>query len=395
MDAVKAAYAPLKITLTDTEAVIENRNLFTDLSAYDLVFASSVNGKPVRRAALRADCAPGKTVHIAFPFPLLETGLACMTVTAIQRAAKPGIPAGYEAAFGQLWHNHAQARLTVAAPELVEMDCNIGVKGEGFEYIFGRGKGLVSIRYNGVQLLDDTVRPNFWRAPTNNDEGCAEPFAFAFWKTAGLYARCDNLTAETKGEFVTVRASYTLPDGQTLPIDFAIDGAGRCDITMTWQGERAEVPEFSLLFPLRRELTEVSYLGLGPRETTADRTAGGKMGAWSYNVRQDFAQNSPVYPQECGSRTGVYRAAVTGSGLNIGIGFAGDGMTFSALPYTPHELENARHLYELPRDDNKTVVRCAAFQRGVGGDNSWGAKPHADTCFAVEKGTSFRFMIQK
>ena len=393
MDAVKAAYAPLKITLTDTEAVIENRNLFTDLSAYDLVFASSVNGKPERRAVLRAECAPGKTVHIPFPFALPEAGLACMTVTAVQRAALPGIPAGYEAAFGQVWHNHTAARLTVAAPELVEMDCNIGVKGEGFEYIFGRGKGLVSIRYNGVQLLDDTVRPNFWRAPTNNDEGCAEPFTFAFWKTAGLYARCDNLTAEAKDEFVTVRANYTLPNGQTLPIDFAIDGAGRCDITMTWQGARTELPEFGLLFPLRRELTEVSYLGLGPRETAADRTAGGKMGEWSYNIRQDFAQNTPVYPQECGSRTDVYRAAVTG---NIpGICFAGDGMTFSALPYTPHELENARHLYELPRDDNKTVVRCAAFQRGVGGDNSWGAKPHADACFAVEKGMTFAFTIQK
>ena len=278
-------------------------------------------------------------------------------------------------------------------PIFREMDCNIGVKGDGFEYIFGRGKGLVSIRYNGVQLLDDTVRPNFWRAPTNNDEGCAEPFAFAFWKTAGLYARCDNLTAEAKDEFVIVRANYTLPDGQTLPIDFAIDSAGRCDITMTWQGARTELPEFGLLFPLRRELTEVSYLGLGPRETTADRTAGGKMGAWSYNVRQDFAQNSPVYPQECGSRTGVYRADLTGA--IPGICFAGDSMTFSALPYTPHELENARHLYELPRDDNKTVVRCAAFQRGVGGDNSWGAKPHADDCFAVEKETSFRFTIQK
>ena len=162
---------------------------------------------------------------------------------------------------------------------------------------------------------------------------------------------------------------------------------------MTWQGARTELPEFGLLFPLRRELTEVSYLGLGPRETAADRTAGGKMGAWSYNVRQDFAQNTPVYPQECGSRTDVYRAAVTG---NIpGICFAGDGMTFSALPYTPHELENARHLYELPRDDNKTVVRCALFQRGVGGDNSWGAKPHADACFAVEKGMTFAFTIQK
>lgn len=373
--------------------MIENRNLFTDLNAYDLVFASSVNGKPERRAVLRADCAPGKTVHIVFPFALPETGLSCMTITAIQRAALPGITAGYEAAFGQVWHDHTTARLTLPAPQLVEMDYNIGVKGEGFEYIFSRGKGLVSIRYNGVQLLDDTVRPNFWRAPTNNDEGCAEPFEFAFWKTAGLYARCDNLTAEAKGEFVTVRANYTLPDGQMLPVDFAIDGAGRCDITMTWQGEHTELPEFGLLFPLRRELTEVSYLGLGPRETTADRTAGGKMGVWNYNVQQDFAQYTPVYPQECGSRTGVYSATVTGS--IPGIGFAGDGMTFSALPYTPHELENARHLYELPRDDNKTVVRCAAFQRGVGGDNSWGAKPHADTCFAVEKGTSFRFMIQK
>ena len=98
------------------------------------------------------------------------------------------------------------------------------------------------------------------------------------------------------------------------------------------------------------------------------------MGAWNYNVRQDFAQNSPVYPQECGSRTGVYRAAVTGSGLNIGIGFAGDGMTFSALPYTPHELENARHLYELPRDDNKTVVRCAALPARRGRRQQLGRK---------------------
>ena len=73
----------------------------------------------------------------------------------------------------------------------------------------------------------------------------------------------------------------------------------------------------------------------------------------------------------------------------------GSEMCIRDRPYTPHELENARHLYELPRDDNKMVVRCALFQRGVGGDNSWGAKPHADDCFAVEKETSFRFTIQK
>ena len=66
------------------------------------MFASSVNGKPERRAVLRADCKPGETVHIAFPFALPEAGLACMTVAAVQRAVLPGIPAGYEAAFGQV-----------------------------------------------------------------------------------------------------------------------------------------------------------------------------------------------------------------------------------------------------------------------------------------------------
>lgn len=118
------------------------------------------------------------------------------------------------------------------------------------------------------------------------------------------------------------------------------------------------------------------------------------MGAWNYNIREDFAQNSPVYPQECGSRTGVYCAEVTGS--IPGICFESDpGMVFSALPYTPHELENARHLYELPRDDCKTIVRCAAFQRGVGGDSSWGAKPHENVCFAAEKGMQFKFTLNK
>ena len=394
MDAVKAAYAPVHILCTETEAVVENRNLFTDLNAYDLVFATSINGKPERKAVLRVDAKPGETVHIPYPFALPEAGLACMTVTAVQRDAQPGVPAGYEAACGQWWHHSAQARLTVPAPELVEMDCNIGVKGEGFEYIFSRGKGLVSIRFGGVQLLDDTVRPSFWRAPTNNDEGCAEPFQFAYWKTAGLYARCDNLTAEQSGEVVTVHAVYTLPDGRRLPVEFAVDGTGRCDVTMTWQDEHTEVPEFGLVFPLRPALAGVHYLGLGPRETAADRTAGGQMGAWDYDVREEFAQYSPVYPQECGGRTHVYDAALTGSVPGIRFGCE-TGMTFSALPYTPHELENARHLADLPAADRHTIVRCAAFQRGVGGDDSWGALPHPDVRFALEPGQQFRFFFAR
>ena len=50
-------------------------------------------------------------------------------------------------------------------------------------------------------------------------------------------------------------------------------------------------------------------------------------------------------------------------------------MDFSALPYTPHELENARHLYELP-DSEYTILRSSLHQMGVGGDDSWLSKPH-------------------
>lgn len=390
MDEVKAAYAPLKIFFTKNAVTVENRALFTDLAAYDLVLTAEVNGQRIRQAVLRADCAPGSRVSLELPFGLPEEGLSCLTLSARLRQAKPGLAAGYEAAFGQTWRQTPQARLTLPRPQCVEADCNIGVRGKDFEYLFARGKGLVSIRYGGVQLLDDTVRLNFWRAPTNNDEGCAAPFRFAFWKTAGLYAQCDALTCTQQEHTVTVGAVYTLPDGRTLPVDFCIDGAGRCEATLTWQGAEAELPELGLLFPLRAELRQADYLGLGPRETASDRAAGGRMGRWSYDVRQDFADFTPLYPQECGTRTQVYTARLTGS--VPGIRFDSEtGMVFSALPYTPHELENARRLEQLPRDDSKTVVRCAAFQRGVGGDNSWGAPPHPDACYAAAPGMTFRF----
>ena len=70
--------------------------------------------------------------------------------------------------------------------------------------------------------------------------------------------------------------------------------------------------------------------------------------------------------------------------------FAADGMMFSALPWTPHEIENARHHYELP-PKVKTVVRCAMGQLGLGGENTWGAKPLPQYRLPLEKNTTLRF----
>ena len=94
-------------------------------------------------------------------------------------------------------------------------------------------------------------------------------------------------------------------------------------------------------------------------------------------------------PQECGNKTGVRWASVTDK-KGRGMLFTGDRMNFSALPYTPHEMENARHDFELPQV-HYTVVRVSKQQMGVGGDDSWGAKTHEEYLLNVSEKMEFKF----
>ncbi len=394
MQAVKGAYAGFKLTVLPEEnvLVLQNRSLFTDASAYELVLTQRRDGAVLARRTLEAHAAPGETVRLPLPLGLPEgEGLCTLDAALCLREAASWAPAGHEVAFGQAWRWASPRHDPAGAPTLTVCDYNIGVRGEGFEYLFARGKGLTGLCIRGVQLLaNDPVSPSFWRAPTNNDRGRGLPFACAAWKAASLYARCDNLHAEMDGERAAVTAVYTLPDAAAVTLRYAIDGQGRCEATLRWDGgPTGEVPEFGLLFPLRPELDAVSYLGLGPAETAADRTEGARMGRFGYGVREDFAQNGYVYPQESGCRTQVRRAVLAGPGLPALAFGCEEGMFFSALPYTPHEVESAGHIRCLPPDTSHTVVRCALAQTGVAGDDSWGAPPAPDKILRLAPGQRF------
>ena len=99
-----------------------------------------------------------------------------------------------------------------------------------------------------------------------------------------------------------------------------------------------------------------------------------------------------LVPQECGNKVGVRWATVTNR-KGRGMMFSGDKMEFSALPYTPHELENAMHPYELPQV-HYTVVRVAKQQMGVGGDDSWGAQTHPEYLIPVDQKLEFTFTFR-
>ena len=129
---------------------------------------------------------------------------------------------------------------------------------------------------------------------------------------------------------------------------------------------------------------------LTPQETYSDRHKGAKLGIYNNRVKDNLAKY--LTPQECGNKIGVRWAKVTDI-KGRGMLFAGNKMDFSVLPYTAHELENAAHWYELPQV-HYTVVRAAAQQMGVGGDDSWGARTHPEYLLDIEEKKEFAFCFR-
>ena len=152
------------------------------------------------------------------------------------------------------------------------------------------------------------------------------------------------------------------------------------------------MPEFGMIFKLNADYDRLTWYGLGPADTYADRKEGAKLGIYQNKVRDNMAKY--LVPQECGNKMGVRYATVTDA-RGRGMLFAGDAMNFSALPYTPHELEQAAHDYELPQV-HYTVVRAALAQMGVAGDDSWGARVHPQYRIGIDenKKLTFKFLFK-
>ncbi len=151
--------------------------------------------------------------------------------------------------------------------------------------------------------------------------------------------------------------------------------------------DHIEMPEFGILFQTYKELDKVNYYGYGPNENYVDRNKGSRLGKYSYKVKDNLTPY--LFPQECGNRTNTRNIEVKNDSHNLSI----NGLfEFSVLPYTPYELENAKHYYELP-ETYQTVISINEKQMGVGGDDTWGARTHDE--FLLSKDSHhLRFSIK-
>lgn len=388
-----------------------NLNLFTDCSVYDFDITIELDGKIIPSIVDGFDtlkslqpsekaCVDVYIDEEYFNNGKLNAGIYVLTVSATYKEDTLFAKAGDEVAFCQykkvvkedecIRENNEKNAYTLSQKEsfkVIEGGYNVGVRGERFSVLFSAlNGGITSYVYDDREYINIVPRPNFWRAPTDNDRGNQMPFRYAQWKGASLYQTFKNpdepledpIKIEKGQDKVSVTYNYYLPTtpASSVEVKYTVAMDGKVTVKMFYKlpDEITDLPEFGMLFNLPLELENVAWLGLGPQETYVDRKEGARFGRYSNKVKENLA--GYLRPQECGNKMDVYEARVTDS-KGKGIEFTGDGMCFSALPYTPEDIECARHSYELKRPEH-TVVRVSLAQMGVGGDDSWGAKTHEE-----------------
>lgn len=409
MQAVKYNYQNIIAEVADTKAIIANRSMFTNTGAFDCVAILARNGEIIASAPLETDVPPMESREYALPFARqTRGGEYAVTLSFRLKADTPWAQRGYEVAFAQGVYavQEAPKHERYAPLRVVRGDFNTGVHGEHFSVLFGDLKGgLTSYRWGGREMLKSIPRPNFWRAPVDNDCGSNMPQRYAQWKIASMYAATNAtpelarlnahpVATENADGSVSIRYIYglcTQPDGHAA-LTYTVHPCGQVDVTLDYNPVEGlgDMPEFGMLLKMDADYDQIRYYGYGPNENYVDRREGARLGIFKTTAKENVSRY--LVPQECGNRTGVRWAEVTDH-RGRGLRFTSGAMEFSALPYTPHELENAMHDYELP-PIHYTVIRANLQQMGVGGDDSWGARTHDEHLIDVKKPLSFTFSFK-
>ena len=420
MQEVKFCYQNISVEFAGDDSYrVINKNLFVNTDVYAAHAILLADGQEVLRIAQNLSVAPLSEETFLLPQELaekrklMEEGAQSLgrelpefavTVSFALKEDTAWAKAGHEVAFGQhVYKKEVLSYRCDGAPKVVYGINNIGVSGENFRVMFSAlAGGLTSYVYGGKELFATIPMPNFWRAPVDNDAGSCMPQRYAQWKIASLY-----ITPKSKDRFQdTAPKVEELPDSVRLiftyympttpesrcQVSYRVFADGTVETTLSYDPvkELSDMPEFGMMFRMDADYDELEWYGLGEAETYADRKRGGKLGVYRNKVEDNMA--GYLVPQECGNKCDVRYAKVTDK-KGRGILFSGDELSVNVLPYTPHEVENAMHGYELP-PVHYTIVRIAEQQMGVAGDDSWGARVHPEYLVDVSGRKEFTFRFR-
>ena len=379
---------------------ISNKYLFTNLNAFEAswelvedgaVIQSGVftddqmNVRPVQDSTEEVKTYGETVLTVPFTKPELKTGAEYFVNISFKlKEDTSWAEKGHEVAHGQIAVPYETGRAeAVKAESLEKLDLNEDdtsavITGKDFTVTFDKTAGTISdFTYQGKKLLEKGPQPDFWRAPTDSDLGFYSASEYDTWRYAGAdKAVTDVQIRKINDGMIEITASSKLPTTTESAYQqkFVVYGTGdvRITSTLTPGAGLPEIPVIGNSLTLPKEFSTVTWYGKGPDENYIDRQSGYEIGVYKKDVDDFFIDY--IKPQETGNRTDTRWVSLTnseGAGL---LAKADVPMEFSALYYTAEELTNVMHSYMLGGKDNITL-RLNQRQMGVGGDNSWGAKP--------------------
>ena len=254
---------------------------------------------------------------------------------------------------------------------------------------------MTSYDLNGQELLTEPLVPNFWKHPNNNQWGSKFVKRVGIWKEAAAKRELENIESSTSERGISIQANYKLPSVEAAyQVSYLFGNGGSVQIRATYQpGSKnlPKIPRFGMKLALPESYDQVAWYGRGPHETYWDRKTGGELAVYRDSVAD---WNFPyIRSQDVGNRTDVRWLTMTnesGTGIKV---TGSQPLSCSAWPFTLKDLEQAKHPHELPRRP-LNVLHIDWKLHGVGGDNSWGAKTHAEYTLSGNEPHGFEFTLE-
>ena len=383
------------------EVSVHNENFFRDLSNYALAWSLEEDGVETQNGTIAdLDVPAQQTKNFTIPYDKskIKGKEVFLNIDFRLKEAEPLLTAGQVMAYAQLpvvtkqacsgdcskmlAQGHGKKKMKLAAKK----NNVVAVTTPNLTFKIDRSTGLVSeYAYNGKSLLGEggTLKPNFWRAPTDNDMGAGLQKKFKAWKNPQMNLKNIDVKKDKKTNSVTILTSFDMPEVQgqmdITYVVFANTGAVKVteDFKATEGAKVSDMFRFGMLMQMPYTMEKSNYYGRGPIENYSDRKDCMRIGVYTDDADNQYFPY--IRPQESGTKSDIRwwkQTDATGLGLQVK-----SCTTFyaSAIHFDTEELDDGddkeqRHSFDLKKSKFTNLFLDSAHM-GVGGENSWGAWP--------------------
>ncbi len=400
----------------ELRVLVENLYDFTNLNQFDFTATIKADGvvlKTIPMETISVETHTGKLIRIPFDgIQYKDNTEYFIEISAKTKTAWGLLPKAYEVAHEQIALTNKYKKVTTKIDErstlkIKDSNKNIVVSNNNLQLIFDKEKGqITSYIFGNNELLKDGngPKPNFWRAPTDNDFGNQIQVKNIEWKKASLFMKVLKITSsQNKNGSVNIHIIYNLPGvDTTFESSYQIFGSGaiKIDNILNETNYKADIPRVGMRLQLQKKYENMTYFGRGPWENYQDRKASAFIDLYESKVTDQYVPY--IRPQENGYKTDVRWAAFSdenNTGLLVvseklrGLGISAlhmpneDFDTTSGISYgesdtldTTYKIDGipkinaSKHTIDIKEQD-LVQLNIDLEQRGLGGDDSWHAKP--------------------